>query len=248
MAIMHEECTTQVQHSDLRLFVSKKSQRGRCPQEILSVYGGKCLSRKTVHNWEEKFSQRRSKVADYVRPGRPVKIAAEATAQRVEELIQIDWSMMNCSVATALGCSHGLAYSITHDRLKFRKAFGQCVHREMKDIEKMSRMGVSLHHPLWYAVEGEDILNRIVTEDESWMRHNQSESKRAPLQWIHSSSPSTKMFEVTTLAGKVILAVFWDSQEVLFAHFQKRGENVNSVLYCEVLWMLQDAIRRIRLG
>jgi hypothetical protein len=28
------------------------------------AYGGKCLSRKAVHNWVEKFSQRRSKVAD----------------------------------------------------------------------------------------------------------------------------------------------------------------------------------------
>jgi hypothetical protein len=28
------------------------------------VYGGKCLLRKAVHNWVEKFSQGRSKVAD----------------------------------------------------------------------------------------------------------------------------------------------------------------------------------------
>jgi hypothetical protein len=32
----------------------------------------------------------------------------------------------------------------------------------------------------------------------------------------------------TLSAGKVILTVFWDSQRVLLAHFQKRGENVNS--------------------
>jgi hypothetical protein len=33
-------------------------------KEIFPVYGGKCLSLKAVHNWVEKFSQRRSKVAD----------------------------------------------------------------------------------------------------------------------------------------------------------------------------------------
>jgi hypothetical protein len=33
-------------------------------KEMFSVYGGKCLSRKAVHNRREKFSQGRSKVAD----------------------------------------------------------------------------------------------------------------------------------------------------------------------------------------
>jgi histone-lysine N-methyltransferase SETMAR len=41
-----------------------------------------------------------------------------------------------------------------------------------------------------------------------------------------------------------MLTVFWDSQGVLLAHFQKRGENVNSASYCEVLTKLRDAIRK----
>jgi hypothetical protein len=50
--------------------------------------------------------------------------------------------------------------------------------------------------------------------------------------------------KVTPSAGKVVLTVFLDSQEVLLAHFQKHGENVNSASYCEILLKLQDAIRR----
>jgi hypothetical protein len=40
--------------------------------------------------------------------------------------------------------------------------------------------------------------------------------------------------------------MFWDSQVVLLAHFQKHGENVNSALYeyCEVLLNLRNAIHR----
>jgi hypothetical protein len=33
-------------------------------KEMFPVYGGKCLSPKAVHNWIEKFSQDRTKVAD----------------------------------------------------------------------------------------------------------------------------------------------------------------------------------------
>jgi hypothetical protein len=45
-----------------------------------------------------------------------------------------------------------------------------------------------------------------------------------------------------------MLALFWDSQGVLLAHFPKCGENVNSVSYCEVLFKRRDEIRRKRQG
>jgi hypothetical protein len=46
---------------------------------MFSVYGGKCLSCKAIHNWIENFSQGRSKVADD-RPGAKV---AETTVWRL---------------------------------------------------------------------------------------------------------------------------------------------------------------------
>jgi transposase len=88
---------------------------------MFPVYGGKCLSHKAVHNWVKKFSEGRSKVADDARPGRPIEIAKEETVQQVEEFIRADRRITIDSVATALRCSHGLAYSTMHDRLKFPK-------------------------------------------------------------------------------------------------------------------------------
>jgi hypothetical protein len=93
-------------------------------------------------------------------------------------------------------------------------------------------IGKCSQHLLRYADEGEDMLNRIVAGDESWLHHYQPESKRASMQWKHLSSPSAKKCKVTPSAGKVMLTVFWDSQVVLLAHFQKWGENVNSASYC----------------
>jgi histone-lysine N-methyltransferase SETMAR len=57
-----------------------------------------------------------------------------------------------------------------------------------------------------------------------------------------------KKFKVarTPTAGRVMLTMFWDGQGVLLPHFEKRGENVNSVSYYEVLLKLQNAINRKR--
>jgi hypothetical protein len=90
------------------------------------------------------------------------------------------------------------------------------------------------------------MLNRTDTGNESWVHHYQAESNCASMQWENPSSQSTKKFKVTPSAGKVMLTVFWDSRQVLLAHFQKCGENVNSASYCEVLLKLCDAVCRKR--
>jgi transposase len=92
---------------------------------MIPVYRGECLSCKAVHNWVNKFSEGRSKVAGDAQPGRPIFIATEAAVQWVEELICVHRRITIDSVITALGCSHGLAYSIMHDCLKFWKMCAQ---------------------------------------------------------------------------------------------------------------------------
>jgi hypothetical protein len=57
--------------------------------------------------------------------------------QRVEELLRADKRMIE-SVATALWCSHGLAYSIMHDHLKFQKVCTRWVPKELKDRKKLT--------------------------------------------------------------------------------------------------------------
>jgi hypothetical protein len=230
-----------VQRSIVRFVWSKGLNAKNLHKEMFPVYGEKCLSRKAVHNCFEKFTQGRQKAAYDARSVRPVETATEATVQLVEELIRADRRITIDSVATALGCSHGLAYSIMHGRLKFRKMCPRGVPRELKDREKVKRLGLSLQHLLRNADEEDThMLNRALTRDESGVYHYQPESKRASIQWKLPSSLSAIKFKVTPSAGKVVLTVFWDSQRVLLAHFQKRSENVNSTSYCEVLLKLRD--------
>jgi hypothetical protein len=83
MMIVLEECTAKEQRSVVCVFLWAKGLNAKdIHKEILLVYGGKCLSRKAVHNWVEKFSQGCSKVADDAQPGHFVEIVAETTVKR----------------------------------------------------------------------------------------------------------------------------------------------------------------------
>jgi hypothetical protein len=157
------------------------------------------------------------------------------------ELIRADRKIIIDSLATALGCSHGLAYSCSmmDDGLKSGKVVARWVLKELKNWEEINRIGLSLQHLLRYADEVE--VNRIVAGEESWVHHYQLESKRSPVQWKHPSSPSCSTKNCkhtgTASAGKVLLTVLG---------ILRCGENVNSVCYCEVMVKFRDIIRRKR--
>jgi hypothetical protein len=64
MTTILEECSTEEQRSVEHLLWAKEINAKDIHKEMSPVYGGKCLSRKTVQNWVEKFFQGRSKIAD----------------------------------------------------------------------------------------------------------------------------------------------------------------------------------------
>jgi hypothetical protein len=54
-----EEYTTEKQRSVMRFLWARRLNAKDIHKEMFYVYGGKCLSRKAVHKWVEKFSQGR---------------------------------------------------------------------------------------------------------------------------------------------------------------------------------------------
>jgi hypothetical protein len=58
------QCIKKEQRSVVRFLWTKGLNSKDIHKEIFPVYGGKCLSRKAVHDWVGKFFQGRSKVAD----------------------------------------------------------------------------------------------------------------------------------------------------------------------------------------
>jgi hypothetical protein len=80
MGTVLEKCITEEQSSVVRSLWAKRLNAKDIHKEIFPVYAGKCLSRKAVDNCVEKFSQRRSNVADDARSGEEV---AETTAKRL---------------------------------------------------------------------------------------------------------------------------------------------------------------------
>jgi transposase-like protein len=66
-----EEYTTEEQSYVVHFLIGKGLNAKDIHKEMFPVYGGKGLLHKAVHNWVEKFSHRRLKVADGCPTGSP---------------------------------------------------------------------------------------------------------------------------------------------------------------------------------
>jgi hypothetical protein len=64
MATLLEVRTTEEKHSVVHFLLAEGLNAKDIHKGMFPAYVGKCLSRKAVHNWVEKFSHGRLKVAD----------------------------------------------------------------------------------------------------------------------------------------------------------------------------------------
>lgn len=96
--------------------------------------------------------------------------------------------------------------------------------------------------------EPKTFLNRIVTQDETWVHHFDPESKCQSMVWKHVGSPPPKKFKVTMSAGKVMATVFWDNQGVILTNYLPKGSTVTGEYYATELRQLKEALKTKRRG
>jgi hypothetical protein len=63
----------------------------------------------------------------------------------------------------------------------------------------------------------------------------QPKTKWKSMQWKHPSSPVAKKFKMQPSEGRLMLNIFWDSQEPVLETYLERGKTVTSATYCDIL-------------
>jgi histone-lysine N-methyltransferase SETMAR len=128
--------------------------------------------------------------------------------------------------AVKLGISHGSVLTIIHSKLQMRKVCAKWLPRELTTKHKKIRVEVCTRLLERCQKEGEAVLKRVVTGDETWVHRFGRESKRQSMHWKHRSSSTTK-FKAESSAGKVMLMLFW--------YIARRKVKVSNDCYCAFL-------------
>ena len=92
-------------------------------------------------------------------------------------------------ILNELDISHGSVHKIIADHHKFRKASARWVPLLLNEEHKEKHSDSAFAFLQRYQADGNEFWYKIVTEDETWILHFSSETKRSSLK-KHCSSPT----------------------------------------------------------
>lgn len=233
----------------IRFFTAKGYSAAAIHRELCAVYGPKVMSEGVVREWVRLFKSGRENVHDEERSGRP-SLVTDELVQTVDAKVRENRRFTMAELSTDFPqISKTLLYEIVTARLGYRKFCARWVPKILTDHHKSQRMASALDFLSRYEDEGEPLLNRIVTGDETWIKYVNPETKEQSKMWAHSDSPTKpKKARQDFSARKLMATVFWDAKGVLLVEFMERGTTINQDVYCETLKTLRRAIQNKRRG
>jgi len=105
----------------------------------------------------------------------------------IEELIHGNHCIKQKEIAVALGISKERVGHII-GVLGFRKVCARCVLHMLSDEMKAERVRISRELLERFEKEGEHFLKKIITGDETWVRHYDPENKRQSMEYRNEES------------------------------------------------------------
>ena len=92
------------------------------------------------------------------------------------------------------------------------------------------------------------VLESIVTGDETMVLYYDSLSKRESMEWRKPGEVPPRKAKVTQSTKKIMETIFWDCRGILLIDFKERNTTVNAAYYASLLHKLHDAIKGKRQG
>ncbi|GFX35819.1 putative mariner transposase [Trichonephila clavipes] len=91
-----------------------------------------------------------------------------------------------------------------------------------------------------------NILEKIITCDESWFFTYDPEIKRQSMHWKTPTSPRAKKARMSKSKFKAMMIVSFDIHGIMYLHWVPEGQTINQHYYLEVLGNLRERIRKKR--
>ena len=227
-------------HAVIRYLYLKGKIGKEIHSELADVYGSSVSSYAQVKFWVVEFKRGRTSLE--ARSGRPLDATDKEMCKKVIYMIYSDRRIQVEEIAQALGISHGIVPTILHDRLGMRKLTARWVPRSLSNEQMATRASVCSALLKRFRSK-DDFLLHLVTVDETWIHHYESENKA---RWVGPGSLRPKKFKTQPSAGKVMATIFWEAKGVIMLDFLPKRSTITGVYYANLLDQLKTAVHEKR--
>ena len=121
------------------------------------------------------------------------------------------WSLQELQAHT--GIDQATVHKILREDLHMHKITAKWVPHALTDQQKWCRYETWCIHQN----EGENLLNNIITIDETWVRAYEHELKCQSAEWRHEGSPQRQKFHQNPSPVKLMVILAYDVQGVILS-------------------------------
>ncbi len=235
------------QRTVLRFLVREGKRPIDCWRQMTTVFGAETMSKSRIRVWHKRFLQGRDNFKDDKHTGRPRSARTTGNIRSIQNALGKDRTLTVRQLAQITNMAKSSVHGVLKKDLKLSKIAPKLVPKDLTDAQKAFRKRICEEN-LELLRNKPDLMDFIVTGDESWVSVLELSTKQASSEWIPKGSKDARPTKARKQRSeqKAMLTVFFDKKGVVLAEFLRPGKTVDSEQYCEVLLRLKENIRRKR--
>ena len=208
---------------------------------LQTAYGPSCMNRSSVFQWHKRFKERRESLRGDERCGRSREVRTSEMIGQINDFMNRDRRVPIETLSAQFNVSVGAVHIIIREELKMRKICAKFVPRVLREDQRERRCNDS-KEMVELINSDPQVLDALVTCDESWIYCYDPETKRQSSQWKHAGSPRPKKARQSKSTQKLMTIPFFDSMCIIYIHWVPTGITVNKEYYIGSFKGVQEEI------
>ncbi|XP_018360609.1 PREDICTED: putative uncharacterized protein FLJ37770 [Trachymyrmex cornetzi] len=193
---------------------------------LQTAFDGDTMSQARAYEWYKRFKEGRENVNDDAKSGRPSTSCNDEHVKKVKEIVLANRRITIREVAEELRILYGSCEAIFINILGMKRVAAKFIPKILNFQQKQYRVELA-KQMLADIANDPELLQRVITGDETWVYGYDVETKAQSSQWKCSEEPRPKKARQVRSNVKVLLTVFFDYSGVVHFEFLSTGRTVN---------------------
>ena len=196
----------------------------------------------TAAKWVAEFKDLERSFEDAPRMGHLFIITADENIEAVERIVMGDRQISIRRLAEELAISKVTIHEIMNNHMGMKKVCTWWIPKLFTSIQRINRMVCYQELLQQSEVNPAKFYDCIITGDEFWIHYYDPLSRLEAKVWKRLGEQTPTRLHQERSAGKIMMIIFWEKDDVLLTEYLPRGNTINDPCYASIIERLHSVI------